>query len=180
MRRFVVILVCALAAVPAAYAAARATGDGVLELKSVYGTVGVGREGVPARGILWGQMDYGKLTVVDPVVGDGTILVTGWENRKLTPAGDDGSPAISVYSGSNLHFRVTGGKYRLFFNGSGIDLTAIGVGTAYLKGDPLVYDTGDYAVNSGKWLPVPVPDPVAPKALAVPFGTPASQPPQAP
>jgi hypothetical protein len=170
MRRFSVILLCALVVVPAALAAGQATGDGVLELKSVDGTVAIGKEGQPARGVLWGQMDKGKLTVVDPVVGDGAIFVSGWETRRAIATPDDGGPAITVYGGTNLHFRVSGGRYRLYFNGSGIDLTAIGVGVAYLAGDDTVLDPGYYAVDSGKWIPVPVP--VLPqKNVAVPFGT---------
>src|SRR5205823_2460760 len=61
MRRLIVILLSALAVVPAALAAGQATGDGVLELKAAYGTIGIGRDLQPARGILWGQMDKGKL-----------------------------------------------------------------------------------------------------------------------
>ena len=173
MRRFSIILLCALAVAPAAYAATRATGDGVLELKAAYGTVAIGKAGQPARGLLWGQMDKGRLSVVDPVVGDGQVFVSGWEKKKTIPAADDGStPAITVYSGANLHFRVTGGKYRLFFNGSGIDLTAIGLGTAWLNGDADALDPGYYALDSGKWQPMPVSDL---KPTAVPFGTPPAQ-----
>jgi hypothetical protein len=175
MRRSLVILLCALAAAPAALADARSTGDGVLELKAVAGTVGIGKATQPARGILWGQMDTGRLTVVDPVLGDGQVLVSGWENRKPVPAKDDGTPAMTIYSGTNLHFRVTGGKYRLYFNGSGIDLTAIGVGVAYMKGSANAVDPGYYSVDSDKWLSVPVPDPVTLKAFAVPFGTQPAQ-----
>ena len=75
MRQFLVILVCTLAAVPAALAGSNATGDGVLELKAVYGKVTIGKTIQPARGLLWGQMDSGKLTVEDPIIGDGKILV---------------------------------------------------------------------------------------------------------
>jgi hypothetical protein len=163
MRRLVVILLSALVAAPAALAGARATGDGVLELRAVYGTVAFGKDLQPAKGVLWGQMDKGKLVVVDPVAGDGQIYVSGWE-KKATPPD---APTTTIYTGSNLHFRVTGGKYRLYFNGQGIDLTAIGVGVAYLNGDESVVDAGDYAVDSGKWLPMPV---YTLKPVAVPFG----------
>ena len=81
MRRILVILVCALAAVPAAVAGTSAAGDGVLELKAVYGKVTIGKAIQPARGLLWGQMDSGKLIVEDPIIGDGRILVTGWETK---------------------------------------------------------------------------------------------------
>jgi len=169
MRRFFVILVCALAVVPTAFAAARATGDGVLELRAVNGSVAIGKEGQPARGLAWGQMDKGKLVVVDPTPTDGQIFVSGFEHKSVTTVADTGA-TVTTYSGTNIHFRVTGGKYRLAFIGSGIDLTAVGVGVAYLAGDILAADSGDYSVDSGKWIPVPV-YVLSPRTLAVPFGT---------
>jgi len=161
-----VILVCALAAVPAALAGTSASGDGTFELKAVYGKVTIGKEIQPARGLLWGQMDRGKLIVEDPIIGDGRILVTGWETKSYTPAADDGSPAQTTYTGVNIHFRVTGGKYRLVFRGQGIDLTAIGAGVAYLDASEFATDAGYYAVDAGDWTPAPL-FTVKP----VPFGT---------
>ena len=173
MRRFLVILVCSLAAVPAALAGSTASGDGVLELRAIYGKVTIGKPLQPARGLLWGQMDSGKLIVQDPILGDGKILVTGWDTRVFTPASDiDGTPAQSAYTGTNIHFRVTGGKYRLIFRGSGIDLTAIGAGVASLNASENAIDAGDYAVDSGDWLPAPLG-----VVKNVPFGTPTPPPP---
>ena len=165
MRRILVILVCSLAAVPAALAGPTAAGDGILELKAVYGTVAIGKQVQPARGLLWGQMDKGKLIVEDPIIGDGRIFVTGWETKVFTPATDDGSPAVTTYTGANIHFRVTGGKYRLVFRGSGIDLTAIGAGVAYINASETALDAGYYAVDAGDWTAAPL---FAVKA--VPFG----------
>jgi hypothetical protein len=157
MRRFLVILMCALAAVPAALAGSNASGDGVLELKAVYGKVTIGKEIQPARGLLWGQMDSGKLVVEDPILGDGKILVTGWETKVSTPASTfDGTPAETTYTGTNIHFRVTGGKYRLIFRGSGIDLTAIGAGAAILNASETALDAGYYAFDAGDWTPAPL------------------------
>jgi hypothetical protein len=173
MRRILVILVCALATVPAALAGTAGTGDGVLELKAVYGKVTIGKPLQPARGILWGQMDSGKLTVEDPVLGDGRILVTGWDNKSFTPASTfDGTPAQTTYTGTNIHFRVTGGKYRLTFRGSGIDLTAIGAGVAFLNVNENAIDGGYYAVDSEDWIAAPLN-----VVKSVPFGT---QPPPSP
>jgi hypothetical protein len=146
MRRLCFILLCGLVAVPAALAGARASGDGVLELTKVNGTVVLNG----SRGTLWGQMDKGRLVVSDPVVGDGQVLVSGWETKK--PGVLDGT---IVYGGADVRFRVTGGRYRLSLKGSGIDLTAVGVGTAQLSGDLLAGDPGSYALDSGKWAPVP-------------------------
>jgi len=40
-------------------------------------------------------------------------------------------------------------------NGTGIDFTAVGIGTATLAGDLRVDNAGDYALDGGKWLAVP-------------------------
>ena len=82
MRRLCLILLCGLVAVPAALAAARATGDGVLELQQGQ------RHGASSRaprGTLWGQIDKGKLVVTDPIVGDGQVLVSGAEHEDGPP-----------------------------------------------------------------------------------------------
>src|SRR5579884_319047 len=169
MRRLCVILLASLVVAPCALAARSATGDGVLELKDVYGKVSFGKDGQPVRGLLWGQMDKGKLVVVDPLPNDGQVLVSGYEKRS-PPLLTDSGATITVYSGTNLHFRVTGSKYRLVFDGSGIDLTAIGVGVAYVSGDATADDPGYYALDSGNWVPMPV-FTLATKTRAVPFGT---------
>jgi hypothetical protein len=154
MRRLLLILLSSLIVAPAAFAAARLTGDGVFELKAVYGTVQIGSNSQPARGALWGQMDKGILRVLDPVPGDGQILVSGYENR-TSVLNSDGLK-VTVYTGRDLHFRVTGGKYKLsFLNAQGLDLTAVGAGVAYLDGDENAVDAGDYAVNSGDWVAMP-------------------------
>ena len=147
MRRLCLTLLCGLVAVPAALAAAHATGDGVLELRAAAGVIVLNG----SRGTLWGQMDTGKLVVTDPVLGDGVVFVSGAET--ITPGKTENT---TVYSGKDLHFRVTGGKYRLaFIKASGIDLAAVGVGTAQLTGDAFV-DPGDYALDNGKWKSLPV------------------------
>jgi hypothetical protein len=154
MRRLCLTLLCGLVAVPAALAAAHATGDGVLELKAATGTIVL----TGSRGTVWGQMDRGKLVVTDPAVGDGAIYVSGAEN--VTPGRAEG---VTIYAGRDIHFRVTGGRYRLVFRGAssdlsavGVDLTAVGVGSVQLTGDAFVGDTGKYAIDSGKWNTVPV------------------------
>ena len=155
MRRILVILVCALAAVPAALASPTAAGDGILELKAVYGTVTIGKEIQPARGLLWGQMDKGKLIVEDPIIGDGRIFVSGWQTRSVSLPTADGLPALTTYTGTNIHFRVTGGKYRLIFRGaSGLDLTAIGAGVAYINASETALDAGyfDHSSPSGSTM----------------------------
>jgi hypothetical protein len=148
MRRLVFTLLCGLVAVPAAVAASRAPGDGVLELR----TVNVSSLYISGtRGTLWGQLDKGTLVVTDPTIGDGQIFVSGAER---THAVNDN---VTRYVGTDIHFRVTGGRYRLAFSkAAGVDLTAVGVGAVRVTGDPTALDTGDYAVDGGKWTPVPL------------------------
>ncbi|MFL5954265.1 MAG: hypothetical protein ACJ76I_09185 [Gaiellaceae bacterium] len=147
MRRLCITLLCGLVAVPAAMAAARATGDGTLELTNVSGTASI----TGSRGTLWGQMARGKLIVTDFVAGDGAVLVSGAEYRR--PINEN----VTIYGGSGLHFRVTGGRYKLRLQqGIGINIAAVGVGSAYLIADPLVDDPGDYAIDGGKPVAMPL------------------------
>jgi hypothetical protein len=160
MRRLLLTLLCGLIVIPVAAAATHANGDGVLELKSVDGSATIGSLSQPAKGALWGQLDSGSLTVYDPVVGDGQVYVSGWESRKPQTNFKTGVSQIT-YSGTNLHFRVTGGQYKLLFaNATSLDLTAVGVGVATLLGDSMLStdangDPGYFAIDSGKWVSVP-------------------------
>jgi hypothetical protein len=153
MRRPLLALLCGLIVVPAAVAAPRATGDGVLELQGVNGTVSIGTPVKPAKGALWGQMDDGTLKVLDPDGSDKNIFVSGQDKKPVVTDTDYGK--LTTYVGRELHFRVTGGLYKLSFKGDGIDLTAVGVGVARLAGDPTALTTGTYAVDDGKWQIVP-------------------------
>jgi hypothetical protein len=160
MRRLSLTLLCALVAAPAALAGARAAGDGIFELNAVDATTVT----IAGKGALWGQLDRGRLIVTDPVAGEGIFYVSG-ADKAPRPIGDTGT--TTLYIGNNIHFRVTGGTYKLAFSRStGIDLTAVGSGKAVLTGDPLSDDDGTYALDGGKWIPVP---PLVP--LTVPFGT---------
>jgi hypothetical protein len=132
---------------PVALAGARATGDGVLELRAVDGTVLLA-----GKGVVWGQMREGKLVVNDLTPSDGEPLVSGYEHKQPSISCD----TCTVYSGKDLHFRVTGGKFKLLFvQAIGIDLTTVGVGSAQLTGDVTADDSGDYARDGGKWTAVP-------------------------
>jgi hypothetical protein len=157
MRRLSLILLASLAILPAAAFAARsAVGDGVLELRAANGGVTM-----TGKGVLWGQMDHGYVRVVDTDPSTKPPLISGAEHVYLATD----NPDALIYSGADIRFRVTGGKYKLHFKGSGIDLTAIGVGIGDLAGNLVADDTGDYALDGGKWLPVPT------VRTSVPFGT---------
>jgi hypothetical protein len=157
MRRLCLTLLCGLVAVPAAVAATHATGDGVLEIQNGAGIIVLNT----TRGTVWGQLGRGKLVATDPLAGDGVVFVSGAE-RTIPGVAEN----TTTYIGRDLRFRVTGGKTRLWFKaGAGLDLTAVGVGSAQFTGDAFAVDAGDYAVDSGKWKPVPVY-----ATITVPFG----------
>jgi len=167
MRRLSFTLLCGLLLAPAALAGVRTAGDGVLELKAVNATTVT----IAGKGALWGQVDQGRLYVTDPIDNDGLVYVSGADQAPRA-IGD----TTTLYIGKNMHFRVTGGTYRLMFSKSvGIDLTAVGVGKASMTGDPTADSTGTYALD-GKWTPVPlirsiVPFGVQPPATGAPIGT---------
>lgn len=150
MRRLCITLLCGLVAVPAAMAAARATGDGTLELQAATGTFSI----AATRGTLWGQMDRGKLVVTDVFPGDDSMFVSGYRS-KTTPVD---APNITIYTGANLHFRARGGRYKIWMRGAGVDLTAVGVGSATLvaSSDSAVDDPGQYAIDEVRWIGVPL------------------------
>ncbi len=147
--RLSLTLLCFLLVAPAAFAASRANGDGVFELKDVNAqrTVIAG-----TRGAIWGQIDKGTLRVTDMNLDDSLApQVSGAEWTQSTL-----DPSVKVYSGKNIHFRFSGAKYRFTIIGSGIDVTAVGVGQVKLTGDPDAFDTGDYSIDDGKWTSVPL------------------------
>lgn len=173
MRRLLFTLLCGLLLAPAALAGARASGDGVLELQAVNATVVT----ITGKGALWGQVDQGRLYVTDPIETDGLVYVSGADRAPRT-VGD----TTTVYTGKNMHFRITGGTYKLtFVKSTGIDLTAVGVGKTLMTGDPTASTTGTYALDGGKWTPVPLlrtPAPVLfgvqPPVTGVPAGSTSS------
>jgi hypothetical protein len=146
--RLPLLLLCGLLLAPAAFAAEHATGDGVLELKGVNATR-VSIQG--SRGAIWGQLDRGSLRVFDPNPDDNLVaLVSGAEQVHTTL-----DPGVTIYGGTNIHFRFSGARYGFTISGLGIDVTAVGVGKAGLTGAGS-FDDGDYAIDDGKWQPVPL------------------------
>jgi hypothetical protein len=142
MRRLSLIMLVCLLALPAAALAARADkGDGVFEMKAANGTFTL-----TGKGVLLGQMDKGTLRVQDLTPNDGLRPLVSADHSRLT---DDLNAML--YWGTDIHFKVTGGKYQLRFKGSGVDLTAVGVGIADLTGSKLVLDSGSWSLDGGKW-----------------------------
>ncbi len=166
MHRLSVILLLTLALVPTALAGGSATGDGALSVLNANGTITV-----VGRGTIYGQLDKGTLTVTDPDPTDGLVQVVGAEHTLHV------SLHVTAYSGKDITFRLVGGRYKLAITaGTNVDFLAVGVGKAWLKGDPAGASSGTYTVDGAKNVPLPL-APTAPvpagttwPGVAVPFG----------
>lgn len=135
------LLALTLSAATAA-GASRSAGVGLLSIEDGRGVVQIA-----GRGVLLGRLDKGSLEIVD-----------------LTPA-DQWSPFVNGIprgkvvwlKGQNISFRVPGGRYRITAHGTGISVSARGVGRAMLDGMPdAVGDTGTFAVGDAAPAPLPV------------------------
>jgi hypothetical protein len=166
MRRLLLTLLVTLFCVPAAFAGGSATGDGALSVLNASGTITV-----IGKGTIYGQLDKGTITVTDPDPTEGTMQVVG--ATRTRPIGGH----VTVYTGKNITFREVGGRYKIVIStATGIDFLAVGVGKAWLKGDPTATDPGIFTVDGKKQQTLPLTPPVAPAAgttwpgLAVQFG----------
>lgn len=140
MRRAALILLALGLSAGAAVASANAPG-GSLEIKDARGVVQV-----TGKGALVGRIDKGSLKIVD-----------------LTPV-DQWSPYVNGIprgrvvwlKGQNIGFRISKGRYLIVARGEGISISAYGIGTAVLQGDPdQVGSTGFYQVGDTTSLPLP-------------------------
>ena len=146
MRRLVFILLAVGLAAPAAALAVKdLPGDGTLVVDNARGVVTV-----RARGGIIGRFDSGQVTIVDPIDGDGTgPIVYGAEKIR------DVGPRTTLYIGEDVRFRLIGGQYRVTVNGYGVDISAVGRGSALLDGSGFSEQPGRFQVNGGTWQPMP-------------------------
>ncbi len=141
-------LVCLLAVgVPAASAGAPLRGadnNGTLSVKDATGKIVI-----RATGGFIGRFDRGSIRIIDPIPEDGTgPIVSGAERSK------DLTDTTSVYAGTNVRFRLIGGKFRIEIRGTGIDLSVVGRGTAMLDGHGGPAD-GKYSFNGDEYGSLP-------------------------
>jgi len=153
MRRLVLLALFAVLAVPgAALAAEHAADDGTLAVENADGTINV-----VARGGVIGDCNQCRVWITDPIPGDGTgAVVTGWEGM------DPISDTKSRWSGSDVHFKLIGGAFKLRVVGTGISLYAVGKGTGSLRG--ALTNTGTWSLNDA--APRQLPDTMKPFVLA--------------
>ena len=131
-------LVAALSIPTGAFAADRAATDGALAVSAAEGTISV-----QGRGLLFGQLDQGALSIIDFRPDDPTSAITVSGAKARTSWG------VTVYAGTSVRFLLPAGKYVIRLNGSGIDLSAVGKGTVSATGAGSL-DDGTFAVNGGK------------------------------
>ena len=143
MRKLFLTLLATVLILPAAALAGRdSPGDGSLVVSSADG-----RLTVQGKGLIYGHLDGGKITVVDYTPDDNTALpsVSG---AKLKIVGGN-----VVYFGNDVRFLFPGGRYTLIFDGIGISISAVGNGkiTAIAAGTS---DDGSFTVDGNRTLPI--------------------------
>jgi hypothetical protein len=145
MRRLVRIAVLALmlGAPSAAFADTLSPANGSLVVKDGRGIVSIAADG----GII-GRYDEGKITIDWSDGPRGKVPII-WGADETTPLG----PHKVMYSGTDVHF-YWGGSYRVRIVAIGINLSAVGNGTATLSS--IGYsDPGYYRVDGGPLKPFP-------------------------
>jgi hypothetical protein len=125
MRKPLLALLIFLLAVPAA-ALAVTSADGELSVDA-----GRGKVTVDARGGIIGRFMDGRVSILDLTPDDAFVPVV---------FGDELPPLFLtngavVYRGTNVRFRLVGGRYRVAVHGVGIDLSAVGNGLVWLESD---------------------------------------------
>ncbi len=152
MRRFFpLVLVMALMLPAAAWAATatlgspRAPGDGTLVVDN-----GNGNVVVRARGGILGRFDQGNVIVSDLDLTDGRVpVVSGAEGVRFLSGGR------IQYSGDDIRFRMIGGLFRVQINATGVDISAVGRGTAVLDASGYTDFPGRYSIDGGPFRSLP-------------------------
>jgi hypothetical protein len=142
MRRIcLILLLSALGAPAAAFALPQPPGDGSLAVSG-----GSGALVVKGRGVIFGSFAQGTLVVLAyrPDNPGDTLTVSGASVR--TDAG------VTTYSGSQVRFLVPSGRYTLELIATGINVSAVGRGTAGASADG-VLSAGSLALDGAKPLP---------------------------
>jgi hypothetical protein len=137
----VLVAVTALAAAAAASALRAPAQDGTLSIRDARATIVI-----RVRGSIIGRMARGQLTVTEPIVEDGTVVVRGAERERPV------NERTTIYRGTNIRFRVASERrFVVRLEGKGINLSAVGRGDVTLDGwgDPEegVFFDGSYSLN---------------------------------
>jgi hypothetical protein len=161
MRRLVVLIGVLMLALPAGAGALKGgSGDGALVVENAQGVVVLA-----VRGGVIGRFDQGSIEVVDAIPGDVNVpIVRGYQEKTRL------GPRRTEYSGEGVRFRLIGGFYRVRISAIGMDVSAVGRGTALLDGSGFSDQSGRFAVNGGPFQAMP--DTPTRFALGQPLPTP--------
>jgi hypothetical protein len=118
MRKLCLLLLASLLLLPAAAFADRSANGGSLVISDA-----VGKVTVSGHGLIFGHLDRGTITVIGDYRPDDNNALPSVSGAKMKFAGGN-----IVYSGSDVRFLFPGGRYTLVVDGSGIDLSAVGIG----------------------------------------------------
>ena len=145
MRRLLTLAVLVVLSVPAtSVAQPRGTNDGTLSVRDGRGTITIS-----GRGAVIGSFAQGRVTISDPVDGDGSgPIVTGDEWSK------DRDATTTTWGGTRVRFRIIGGTFRIFVKGRGINLSLVGKATVTLNGAG-TGDDGTYSINGDAYTAIP-------------------------
>jgi hypothetical protein len=151
VRKLLVLLpvLLALAAAPAFARAPGQPGQGTLSVKD-----GKGMVQLSARGTMIGRFTRGKLTITDPNPFDSRrAVVLGAEKTTYRSA------RTTVYSGTNVRFRIIGWYAHVRVEGRGIHLSAVGRGQGMLEGvgdaSAGVFYDGVWSLNDEEYKSIP-------------------------
>src|SRR5256885_2803122 len=146
MRRLLTFAVLAALALPAAATARqRGPNDGTLSVKE-----GRGMVTISGRGAVIGSFVQGRVTISDPIDGDGTgPIVTGDDFPPI-----DRSETTTTWRGNKVRFRMIGGTFKVVVRGRGINLSFVGKGSVIFNGAG-TEDDGAYAANDGDYSLIP-------------------------
>jgi hypothetical protein len=153
MRRLLTFAVLALALALPVGAAARQSGanDGTLSIKDARGVFTI-----QGRGGVIGSITQGRVTISDPIDGDGTgPIVTGDDFPPI-----ERNENTTTWRGNRVRFRIIGGTFKVVVRGRGINVSFVGKGNVILNGAG-TEDDGNYSVNGAEYNLIP--------AFAFPF-----------
>jgi len=149
MRRICLILVFAALLVPGA-ASALPTGQGGGALTGANDALAVtGAHGtlvVQGRGVIFGYFLSGSLLVLDYRPYDLA------DTLSVSSASANYDSGIATYTGTDVRFLLPAGHYTLELIATGIDVSAVGRGTAGATADD-GYATGSFALDGGRPAP---------------------------
>jgi hypothetical protein len=145
-RRLLTFAVLAALAIPAAAVAReRGLNDGTLSVRDGRGVITI-----QGRGGVIGSFAQGRVTITDPIDGDGTGPIVTGEDFPPIERDED----TTTWRGSKVRFRIIGGAFRIVVRARGINLSFVGKGNVTLNGAG-TDDDGTYAVNGGEYSAIP-------------------------